>query len=114
MPINGVKDRLWRAVDADGVVIAGDAIKYAKEAINGQCDMAFDTIEAGTRSIQHILAIADRIVPGHFSELTRLPNGNFSWDARTEPGLGGGNLLRVMASKGREKLRDFSAASCIE
>lgn len=69
------------------VVIAGDAIKYAKEAISGRCDMAFDTIEAGTRTIQRILAMADRIVPGHFCELVRLPNGNFGWDSQSELAL---------------------------
>lgn len=69
--------------DADGkghVVIAGDAIKYIKEAILARCDMAFDTIEAGTVSIRRILACADRIVPGHFPELVKQPDGNFSWD----------------------------------
>lgn len=69
------------------VVIAGDAIKYAKEAITGRCDMAFDTIEAGTASIRRILDVADRIVPGHFQELIRLPNGNFTWDSQSELAL---------------------------
>jgi len=62
------------------VVIAGDAIKYAKEAITRSCDMAFDTVENGTRSIVRILDRADRIMPGHFPELIKLPNGNFSWN----------------------------------
>ncbi|MCK5749876.1 MAG: MBL fold metallo-hydrolase, partial [Oricola sp.] len=63
------------------VVVAGDAIKYVKEAILARCDMAFDTIEAGTASIQRILAMADRIVPGHFPELVKQENGAFSWDS---------------------------------
>jgi len=62
------------------VIIAGDAIKYAKEAILKACDMAFDTREAGTRTIQYILGRAARIVPGHFPELIRQPDGTFSWD----------------------------------
>lgn len=62
------------------IVIAGDAIKYVKEAILGRCDMAFDTLEAGTATIRRILARADRIVPGHFPELVRQANGQFSWD----------------------------------
>lgn len=62
------------------VIIAGDAIKYAKEAILRACDMAFDTIEVGTRSIERILLEADRIVPGHFPELIKQPNGQFSWE----------------------------------
>lgn len=66
--------------DKGTVIVAGDAIKYAKEAILRACDMAFDTLEAGTRSIERILAEADRIVPGHFPELVRQPNGQFSWE----------------------------------
>ncbi|MHA6642791.1 MBL fold metallo-hydrolase [Mesorhizobium sp. A623] len=66
--------------DKGHVVIAGDAIKYIKEVILGRCDMAFDTIETGTASIRRILACADRIVPGHFPELIRQPDGHFSWD----------------------------------
>lgn len=62
------------------VIVAGDAIKYAKEAVLRACDMAFDTIEVGTRSIERILTEADRIVPGHFPELIKQPNGQFSWD----------------------------------
>jgi N-acyl homoserine lactone hydrolase len=61
-------------------VIAGDAIKYVKEVILQRCDMAFDTLEAGTESIARILDRADRIVPGHFPELVRQRNGAFSWD----------------------------------
>lgn len=64
------------ATDRHGtVVIAGDAIKYAKEAINAACDMVFDSAAAGTRSIERILAMADRIVPGHFPELIRTETG---------------------------------------
>ena len=69
---------------ADGcVVLAGDAIKYVKEAITGACDMAFDTIEAGTATIAKILAMADRIVPGHFPELRKTASG-FVWDEPAE------------------------------
>jgi glyoxylase-like metal-dependent hydrolase (beta-lactamase superfamily II) len=66
--------------DRGRVVIAGDAIKYAKEAVTRKCDMAFDTIESGTRTIERILDHADRIVPGHFPELIKQPNGAFGWD----------------------------------
>ena len=62
------------------VIIAGDAVKYAKEAILKACDMAFDTREAGTATIQQILDRADRIVPGHFPELIRQADGTFSWE----------------------------------
>lgn len=68
------------ATDERGtVIIAGDAIKYAKEAIIRACDMAFDTVESGTRTIERILDRADRIMPGHFPELVKQPNGAFSW-----------------------------------
>lgn len=72
------------APDGARIIIAGDAIKYAKEAIMARCDNAFDTIETGTRSIQRILQSADRIVPGHFPELIRLENGAFSWNDSAE------------------------------
>jgi len=76
------------ALDTDRlgtVVIAGDAIKYAKEAINAACDMAFDSAAAGTRSIERILEIADRIVPGHFPELIRTETGVTWTDAAEFP-----------------------------
>lgn len=69
--------------DKGRVVLAGDAIKYAKEAIAGRCDMTFDTVAAGTSTIRHILAIADRIVPGHFPELVKR-DGAFVWDEPAE------------------------------
>jgi glyoxylase-like metal-dependent hydrolase (beta-lactamase superfamily II) len=69
------------SIDRGRVVIAGDAIKYAKEAILAQCDMAFDTKAAGTATIQRILAMADRIVPGHFPELVKTATGTFSWES---------------------------------
>lgn len=61
------------------VVLAGDAIKYAKEAITGCCDMAFDSVENGSASIDRILGMADRIVPGHFPELIKTDRG-FIWE----------------------------------
>ena len=66
------------------MVLAGDAIKYAKEAINRQCDTAFDTVAAGTKTIETILAMADRIVPGHFPELIKTPDGRFTWEEAAE------------------------------
>ncbi len=65
--------------DKGRVVLAGDAIKYAKEALTGQCDMAFDTQETGSASIRRILDMADRIVPGHFPELIKR-DGVFIWE----------------------------------
>ena len=65
------------------VVIAGDALKYPKEAVNRKCDMAFDTIAAGTATIEKILGMADRIVPGHFPELVK-QDGRFTWEDAAE------------------------------
>lgn len=65
------------------VVLAGDAIKYAKEAITGCCDMAFDTVAHGSESIERILSVADRIVPGHFPELVKTERG-FVWQEAAE------------------------------
>ena len=66
--------------DAAGcVVVAGDSIKYAKEALTRRCDLAFDAVETGTATIERILAMADRIVPGHFPELIKR-DGVFVWD----------------------------------
>lgn len=65
------------------VVIAGDAIKYPKEAMLRRCDMAFDTIERGTETIGKILDMADVIVPGHFTEFTRTDNG-ITWEGEHE------------------------------
>ncbi|MFQ5774357.1 MAG: MBL fold metallo-hydrolase [Kiloniellaceae bacterium] len=69
--------------DKGTVVIAGDAIKYAREAINGRCDMAFDSVENGTETIARILDMADRIVPGHFPELIKTDRG-FTWEDGVE------------------------------
>lgn len=66
--------------DKGRVVIAGDAVKYAKEAVMRRVDMAFDTQEAANATITGILDRADRIVPGHFPELIRMPDGAFTWE----------------------------------
>jgi hypothetical protein len=77
---------------------AGDAIKYAKEAVTRKCDMAFDAIETGTRTIERILDSADRIVPGHFPEsmpMWRLfPRVPMSCRASRLEGIAQGSILR--------------------
>ena len=73
------------SLDAGGkgrVVLAGDAIKYAKETLTCRCDMGFDAPETGSTTIKQIIELADRIVPGHFPELIKT-NGALIWD---EPG----------------------------
>lgn len=77
----GLQVLVLDTADKGTVVLAGDAIKYVKEVMARRCDMAFDTPEAGTESIRRILAMADRIVPGHFPELIREGDG-WTW---TEP-----------------------------
>jgi glyoxylase-like metal-dependent hydrolase (beta-lactamase superfamily II) len=67
------------------VVLASDAIKTAKEAVEQRCDLAFDTPERGSASIRRILELApDRIVPGHFPEMVRTPEG-WTWTPASVP-----------------------------
>ena len=70
-----------RFTQADGkrVVLAGDAVKYAKEVILGVSDMCFATPEESRRSISRICEGAEVIVPGHFPELFKR-NGTWIWD----------------------------------
>lgn len=63
-------------------VLAGDAIKVYSEVVTRASTMPFGSPEEATASISRILDMADRIVPGHFPELTRR-EGGFVWD---EPG----------------------------
>lgn len=68
------------------VLLAGDAIKYPKEAINRASDLAFDTAARGTATIERLLDRVDeggRLVPGHFPTLTRTRHG-FTWDEAAE------------------------------
>lgn len=61
------------------VVLAGDAIKYPKEILRRQPDLAFDAPEVGPKSIGKILDMADVIVPGHFGEVCRCAE-QFVWE----------------------------------
>ena len=67
------------------VVLASDAIKTAKEALERRCDLAFDTAERGSTSIARLLDLAPaRIVPGHFPEMRRTAD-SWTWDAAEVP-----------------------------
>jgi hypothetical protein len=48
--------------------------------------MAYDTVEAGTATIERILDMADRIVPGHFPELIK-SGQSFFWEDTAELAL---------------------------
>ena len=61
------------------VVLAGDAIKHAREMLAGRSDMVFDPEADSGTTIRRLLAMADRLVPGHFPELVRR-DGIFVWD----------------------------------
>lgn len=61
------------------VVIAQDAIKFPKEALNARVDHAFDTQERASETIRMLLPLADRLIPGHFMEMYRA-DGTFTWD----------------------------------
>ena len=69
--------------DKGTVIVAGDAIKFPKEALKCACDHAFDSVEAGTETIKQLLSLGDRIIPGHFSELIR-QDGTYVWDEPCE------------------------------
>lgn len=69
--------------DKGRVVVAQDAIKFPKEALNGRVDHAFDTQERAAETIKMLLPLADRLIPGHFNEMYR-ENGSFTWDGTME------------------------------
>ncbi|MBK1667947.1 hypothetical protein CKO28_07850 [Rhodovibrio sodomensis] len=67
------------------VVLASDAIKTAREALERRCDLAFDTAARGSASIARLLDLEpDRVVPGHFPEMRRTPDG-WTWDPAEVP-----------------------------
>ena len=47
------------------IVIAGDSIKSAREAILGEASMVFGSKEEARQSIHKVLALGDLIIPGH-------------------------------------------------
>lgn len=65
------------------VVVAQDAVKFPKEALNQRVDHAFDTQERAAATIKMLLPLADRLIPGHFMEMYR-ENGTFTWDDTME------------------------------
>jgi len=65
------------------VVLAGDAIKYPKEVLNRRSDMIFDTLENSQASIERLISLGDRIVPGHFPELVKRDD-KFTWEEAAE------------------------------
>lgn len=64
--------------DGSRAILAGDALKFPKEAILGRADHAFDTKEVAAQSIRTIVEQGDIIVPGHYSTLTK-ENGQITW-----------------------------------
>ena len=69
----------FRNEEGKTVVLAGDAIKYAKEVIAEASDLVFDNPENASASIRRITGQADVIVPGHFTSLFKR-NGRWLWD----------------------------------
>lgn len=65
------------------VVVAQDAIKFPKEALNKKADHAFDTQERAAETIRHLLTLGDRIIPGHYMEMYKR-DGTFTWDGTME------------------------------
>ncbi|MGE0850996.1 MAG: MBL fold metallo-hydrolase [Hyphomicrobiaceae bacterium] len=69
--------------DKGRVVVAQDAIKFPKEALNCRVDHAFDTQERAAETIRMLLPLADRLIPGHFNEMHR-EGDSFTWDGTME------------------------------
>ena len=69
--------------DKGRVVVAQDAIKFPKEALNARVDHAFDTQERAAATIRSLLPLADRLIPGHFMEMIKT-DGSFTWDDTME------------------------------
>lgn len=69
--------------DRGRIVLAGDALKFPREMLQEGSDHAFDSHENASASIRKILAMADRIVPGHFPEMIRRGD-TFLWDEPAE------------------------------
>lgn len=68
--------------EKETVVIAGDAIKTAQEALRERSAlevMQFDPEERSQDTIKRIKEIADRIIPGHYPPL-RKDNDTWVWD----------------------------------
>jgi N-acyl homoserine lactone hydrolase len=65
---------------ADGKIatLAGDAVKFPREAILGRADHSFDTKENAARSIKTIVEMSDIIIPGHYGTLFK-ENGHIIW-----------------------------------
>ena len=53
--------------EEEGVLIAGDAVKNARDFAFNDPGMCFDSIENGVASLAKAARLADRIVPGHDS-----------------------------------------------
>lgn len=66
--------------DHGRVVIAGDAIKTARELVEEAVVMEFDAHKRSAATIRMIKARADRIVPGHYAPFRRRADGVFVWD----------------------------------
>jgi glyoxylase-like metal-dependent hydrolase (beta-lactamase superfamily II) len=66
---------------ADGktTVLAGDAIKFPKEALRRRVDHSFDTAETAAKSIDTIMRMADVIIPGHFPTIYK-EGDSITWD----------------------------------
>lgn len=65
--------------DKGRVALAGDALKTSKEALSRRADMSFLSDADSTRTIDKLMSLADRIVPGHYAELIRR-DGVWVWD----------------------------------
>jgi|BEDMetMinimDraft_2_1075160.scaffolds.fasta_scaffold00820_4 glyoxylase-like metal-dependent hydrolase (beta-lactamase superfamily II) len=62
----------------DDCVFAGDALKYASEAVSRSSSFAYYNLADANNSIKRIISIADTIVPGHDAPF-RMKNGKIEY-----------------------------------
>ena len=65
--------------DGKTTTLAGDAIKFPKEALRRRVDHSFDAPETAARSIDTIMRMSDVIIPGHFPTIYK-EGDSITWD----------------------------------
>jgi len=64
------------------IVLAGDACKTYRELVTYTVESEFDPQQRSAATLKWIATHADVVVPGHFAELHRSPNG-WTWESPT-------------------------------
>lgn len=75
----GCQALLLTGADGKTTTLAGDAIKFPKEALRRRVDHSFDTPEVAAKSIDTIMRLSDVIIPGHFPTIYK-EGDSITWD----------------------------------